>query len=126
MWFRSNPFSFYIIVRFSPPKLHIFLQSTNYFHLLFINIGIFETTTTPCFCFSKTVICYLLYVTQKIRLWKLLYCNAWGVMILTTDSFWMTMTSVSSRHIKEWTTENLSPNLVVKRINTIGKKCVGL
>ena len=29
------------------------------------------------------------------------------------------------RHIKEWTVENLSPNLVVKRINTIGKKCVG-
>lgn len=29
------------------------------------------------------------------------------------------------RHIKEWTDENLSPNLVVKRINTIGKKCVG-
>jgi len=29
------------------------------------------------------------------------------------------------RHIKEWTNENLSPNLVVKRINTIGKKCVG-
>lgn len=25
------------------------------------------------------------------------------------------------RHIKEWTNENLSPNLVVKRINTIGK-----
>ena len=45
MWFRSNPFSFYIIVRFSPPKLHIFLQSTNYFHLLFINIGIFEAKT---------------------------------------------------------------------------------
>lgn len=29
------------------------------------------------------------------------------------------------RHIKEWTDENLSPNLVVKRINTIGKKCAG-
>lgn len=29
------------------------------------------------------------------------------------------------RHIKEWTDENLSPNLVVKRLNTIGKKCVG-
>lgn len=29
------------------------------------------------------------------------------------------------RHIKEWTNENLSPNLVVKRINTIGKKCAG-
>ena len=28
------------------------------------------------------------------------------------------------RHINEWTVENLSPNLVVKRINTIGKKCV--
>ena len=24
------------------------------------------------------------------------------------------------RHITEWTNENLSPNLVVKRINTIG------
>ena len=29
------------------------------------------------------------------------------------------------RHIKEWTNANLSPNLAVKRINTIGKKCVG-
>ncbi len=29
------------------------------------------------------------------------------------------------RHIKEWTNVNLSPNLAVKRINTIGKKCVG-
>lgn len=29
------------------------------------------------------------------------------------------------RHIKEWTDAHLSPNLVVKRINTIGKKCVG-
>ena len=29
------------------------------------------------------------------------------------------------RHIKEWTDENLSPNLTVKRINTIGKKCAG-
>ena len=29
------------------------------------------------------------------------------------------------RHIKEWTNENLTPNLVVKRINTIGKKCAG-
>lgn len=29
------------------------------------------------------------------------------------------------RHIKEWTSENLTPNLVVKRCNTIGKKCVG-
>lgn len=29
------------------------------------------------------------------------------------------------RHIKEWTDENLSPNLMVKRINTIGKKCAG-
>ena len=29
------------------------------------------------------------------------------------------------RHIKEWTNENLSPNLAVKRINTIGKKCAG-
>ena len=29
------------------------------------------------------------------------------------------------RHIKEWTNENLSPNLTVKRINTLGKKCVG-
>lgn len=28
-------------------------------------------------------------------------------------------------HIKEWTNENLSPNLVIKRINTIGKKCAG-
>lgn len=27
------------------------------------------------------------------------------------------------RHIKEWTDENLSPNLVIKRINTLGKKC---
>ena len=26
------------------------------------------------------------------------------------------------RHIKEWANENLSPNLVVKRIKTIGKK----
>lgn len=29
------------------------------------------------------------------------------------------------RHIKEWTDVNLSPNLVVKRLETIGKKCVG-
>lgn len=29
------------------------------------------------------------------------------------------------RHIKEWTDANLSPNLVIKRINIIGKKCVG-
>lgn len=29
------------------------------------------------------------------------------------------------RHIKEWTDANLSPNLVVKRSNIIGKKCVG-
>lgn len=29
------------------------------------------------------------------------------------------------RHIKEWTDENLSPNLVVRRLQTIGKKCVG-
>lgn len=29
------------------------------------------------------------------------------------------------RHIKEWTDENLSPNLMVKRTNTIGKKCAG-
>ena len=29
------------------------------------------------------------------------------------------------RHIKEWTNANLSPNLTVKRINTLGKKCVG-
>lgn len=29
------------------------------------------------------------------------------------------------RHIKEWTSENLTPNLVVERYNTIGKKCVG-
>ena len=29
------------------------------------------------------------------------------------------------RHIKEWANENLSPNLAIKRINTIGKKCVG-
>lgn len=28
-------------------------------------------------------------------------------------------------HIKQWANENLSPNLMVKRINTIGKKCVG-
>jgi len=28
------------------------------------------------------------------------------------------------RHIKEWTDANLSPNLVVKRLKTIGKKCV--
>ena len=26
---------------------------------------------------------------------------------------------------KEWTNANLSPNLTVKRINTLGKKCVG-
>ena len=29
------------------------------------------------------------------------------------------------RHIKEWTDVNLSPNLVIKRRETIGKKCVG-
>ena len=29
------------------------------------------------------------------------------------------------RHIKEWADNNLSPNLAVKRRNTIGKKCVG-
>lgn len=29
------------------------------------------------------------------------------------------------RHIKEWMNENLTPNLVVKRLNTIGKKCIG-
>ena len=29
------------------------------------------------------------------------------------------------RHIKEWTDAHLSPNLVVKRLETIGKKCVG-
>ena len=29
------------------------------------------------------------------------------------------------RHIKEWTDANLSPNQVVKRLETIGKKCVG-
>ena len=29
------------------------------------------------------------------------------------------------RHIKEWTDVNLSPNLVIKRGETIGKKCVG-
>ena len=29
------------------------------------------------------------------------------------------------RHIKEWTNANLSLNLEGKRINTIGKKCVG-
>ena len=29
------------------------------------------------------------------------------------------------RHIKEWTDANLSPNLVVKRLKTIGEKCVG-
>lgn len=28
-------------------------------------------------------------------------------------------------HIKQWANENLSPNLMLKRINTIGKKCVG-
>lgn len=28
-------------------------------------------------------------------------------------------------HIKQWANENLSPNLTVKRNNTIGKKCVG-
>ena len=28
-------------------------------------------------------------------------------------------------HIRQWANENLSPNLMVKRINTIGKKCVG-
>ena len=28
-------------------------------------------------------------------------------------------------HIKQWANENLSPNLMVKRVNTIGKKCVG-
>ena len=28
-------------------------------------------------------------------------------------------------HIKEWTDVNLSPNLVIKRRETIGKKCVG-
>ena len=28
-------------------------------------------------------------------------------------------------HIKEWTDANLSPNLVIKRRKTIGKKCVG-
>lgn len=30
------------------------------------------------------------------------------------------------RHIKEWTDEHLSPNLVVKRIQTLGKKCAGI
>ena len=29
------------------------------------------------------------------------------------------------RHIKEWTDVHLSPNLVIKRLKTIGKKCVG-
>jgi len=29
------------------------------------------------------------------------------------------------RHIKEWTDVNLSPNLVIKRRKTLGKKCVG-
>lgn len=29
------------------------------------------------------------------------------------------------RHIKEWTDENLTPNLVIKRMKTIGKKCAG-
>ena len=29
------------------------------------------------------------------------------------------------RHIKEWTDANLSPNLVIKRRETIGKRCVG-
>ena len=29
------------------------------------------------------------------------------------------------RHIKEWANENLSPNLAIKRNNTIGNKCVG-
>ncbi len=28
-------------------------------------------------------------------------------------------------HIKDWTDVNLSPNLVVKRLETIGKNCVG-
>ena len=28
-------------------------------------------------------------------------------------------------NIKQWADENLSPNLMIKRINTIGKKCVG-
>lgn len=30
-----------------------------------------------------------------------------------------------TRHIKEWTSAHLSPNLAVKRQKTIGKKCVG-
>lgn len=29
------------------------------------------------------------------------------------------------RHIREWTDLNLSPNLVTKRLKTIGKNCVG-
>lgn len=66
MWFRSSPFSFYIIVRFSPPKLHIFLQSTNYFHLLFINIGIFEAKTIfHSFAFPKLLYCYIVTLESQ-------------------------------------------------------------
>ena len=37
------------------------------------------------FCFLKTVICYLLSVTQKIHLWKLstVNCNAWCELALS-------------------------------------------
>ena len=45
MWFRLTPFSFYIIVRFSPPKLHIFFNPQTISTFYSIYIGIFETKT---------------------------------------------------------------------------------
>ena len=77
---------------------------TEKFIFVFIFFGLafveerFMRSKRTCFCFFKTVncqtvtlvtqkksfletvICYLLFVTQKIHLWKLstVNCNAWG------------------------------------------------